>query len=504
MWKARLRHKGLFVVIAPLICDVLLFFGLISLLHQAEAEIASEARSKEVTFHTYKMFNAETCAATNLISLFLQNNSKNSMRGHKRNIGLVQEELEILSKLLENDPAQKDNLKRLKIGHRKFEKRFARLSEKADSNSGFMSLMEEMATLSAIEEDMSFLGNAVEAIEDTEIRLSEISRIQQAENRKKIQTLVLGGIGFNACLAVLLSIFFSRSIAARLQILTDNTSRFSRGQPLNEPLSGADEIAELDAVFHSMVQEVKTADEMKQRLIGIVSHELRAPLSSVYLALSSTCQGQYGQLPEKAQKKLTHAEADLTRLIALIKDLLDAEKAAAGEIDMYMRSVDLRSAAEAAINSTHSFAETKHVQVNLEGAAAPVYADHDRIVQVLVNLISNAIKYSPEKSTVKVNVQQVDLFGEVRVSDSGRGVPDEFKSVIFNRFRHIEKSDVLEKGGTGLGLWISKMIVEKHKGTIGVDSSEAKGSEFWFRIPLVSDSQADTEPLPAVTADLDP
>jgi len=145
----------------------------------------------------------------------------------------------------------------------------------------------------------------------------------------------------------------------------------------------------------------------------------------------------------------------------------------------------LQEILDAVDEASRSFAEGKGVKLEIERAAAPddsLYADADRLVQVLVNLISNAVKFSPPEGTVKVTHKLDDDVVEFRVCDQGRGVPAKFKELIFERFQQVEVSDARQKGGTGLGLAICKTIVEMHNGSIAVESEEGKGSTFWFRI----------------------
>jgi signal transduction histidine kinase len=121
-----------------------------------------------------------------------------------------------------------------------------------------------------------------------------------------------------------------------------------------------------------------------------------------------------------------------------------------------------------------------------------IWADADRIVQVVVNLLSNAVKFSPPDGVVTIGVGLRERSVEFRVTDQGRGVPMAHRREIFERFRQVETSDAREKGGTGLGLAICKSIVEQHGGTIGVESDEGRGSTFWFRVAAWSAAEAAT------------
>src|SRR5262249_34672073 len=141
------------------------------------------------------------------------------------------------------------------------------------------------------------------------------------------------------------------------------------------------------------------------------------------------------------------------------------------------------SVIQRSIDSVQTFAEQSGVRLEAEESGAIVFADEDRLVQVLVNLLSNAVKFSPKESAVTVAAEENGNSVEVKVIDRGRGIPPKFKDSIFDRFKQVEDDDERKKGGTGLGLAICKAIIQGHSGTIGVESEEGQGSTFWFRLP---------------------
>lgn len=246
------------------------------------------------------------------------------------------------------------------------------------------------------------------------------------------------------------------------------------------------------------VSERSEIQRLRQAFVAMVSHELRTPLSSVrgYLTLLSI--GAFGSLSDDATSGAERAEQNVVRLIALINDLLDLEKMESGNLSMVPAKTSVSAVLSQSIDSVKQFAEERAVTIEATEADFPFYADQGRIVQVLVNLLSNAVKYSPTGSTAKVAVAEVSEQIEFRVIDSGRGVPEQFKESIFERFQQVQASDSTEKGGTGLGLAICKMIVEQHQGTIGVDSEPGKGSAFWFKLPgnVRADSVAELDAMP--------
>lgn len=231
------------------------------------------------------------------------------------------------------------------------------------------------------------------------------------------------------------------------------------------------------------VTERHEIERFKNEFLGVVSHELRNPLTAIRGSLKMMMVGALGPQTEQAQKAITIAERSATRLIGLVNDLLDAEKLEAGKLDMQFELRPLYPILEMSVESVKAFADDHNVTVQYNQTPVQVYADDHRIVQVMINLLSNAIKYSPKGSTVRIDVVSRGDMDEVRITDQGRGIPASHVNSLFQRFKQVERTDATAKGGTGLGLVICKAIVEQHMGKIGVDSELGKGSTFWFTLP---------------------
>ncbi len=238
------------------------------------------------------------------------------------------------------------------------------------------------------------------------------------------------------------------------------------------------------------VSERREIERLKREFVSTVSHELRTPLTSIRGSLTLMSVGALGALNEQMKKVVTIAERNTIRLIGLINDILDIEKLQAGKLDMAFDNVDIRSVLERSIESVRAFADQNSVKVEASDLSAFVYADGDRLVQVVVNLLSNAIKFSEKGGSVTVAVEKENDWVTVKVIDRGRGIPAKYKDLIFERFQQVEVSDAKRKGGTGLGLTICKGIIEQHRGFIGVDSEEGQGSTFWFKVPSQAPSAA--------------
>ena len=165
--------------------------------------------------------------------------------------------------------------------------------------------------------------------------------------------------------------------------------------------------------------------------------------------------------------------------------MLDIKKIEDGQFKLVKSKFSAQSLVEKATQSTKPFAEQNHVALSFEADETLINADHDKILQVLINLISNAIKFSPQNASVELSVAKKDANIRFAVNDSGPGISDEDASKLFRPFQQLDKSDSRQQGGTGLGLAISKAIVEEHNGAIGIAAGQLGGAEFWFELPLV-------------------
>ncbi len=233
------------------------------------------------------------------------------------------------------------------------------------------------------------------------------------------------------------------------------------------------------------ISERKRIDQMKSQFVSTVSHELRTPLTSIRGALGLVLGGAVGEVSEKAKSMLQMANRNSERLALLINDILDLEKIESGKMDFEFKTVELSCLLKNALEANQGYADEHKVKLiftnNLGGIS--FNADENRLLQVFANLISNAVKFSSENETVEVAVSKSGAWIRISVIDHGPGIPTEFHSRIFQRFAQADSSDTREKGGSGLGLSISKAIVEHHGGHIGFDSEPGKGSTFYFELP---------------------
>jgi PAS domain S-box-containing protein len=246
-------------------------------------------------------------------------------------------------------------------------------------------------------------------------------------------------------------------------------------------------------VFRDVTRETMV-DRMKTEFVSTVSHELRTPLTAIKGYVDLMVGGQTGPLNEVQTEFLTMVQASTRRLTSLINDILDISRVEAGRMDMRHESVDYVELVQQVVRMMSREAEERNIDLRVEiageGASSvhPVLGDADRITQVLVNFLSNGIKYTPVGGHVTIRIESEDNFVTTCVEDDGIGISPQDQRRLFQKFFRADNSTTRETGGTGLGLAITKAILEKLNGSVWVESEVGKGSKFWFTLPTVSTS----------------
>ena len=237
------------------------------------------------------------------------------------------------------------------------------------------------------------------------------------------------------------------------------------------------------AAFVHDISQRKEVERLKSEFVSTVSHELRTPLTAIHGSLQLLQSGMAGDLPEDARELVTLSAQSSARLVRLVNDVLDLERMTSGRMQYAVEPCLLSPLAMQAIRDVQPLAEAADVRLLLE-AAEPltVRGDHDRLLQVAINLLANAVKFSPRGATVHVSVRRVGHDARFSVVDHGAGVPESFRSRVFERFAQADSSDRRQKGGTGLGLSICRAIVEAHHGRIDFTSEPGVRTEFFFEI----------------------
>jgi len=236
------------------------------------------------------------------------------------------------------------------------------------------------------------------------------------------------------------------------------------------------------------ISERNALDRMKDEFISTVSHELRTPLTSLRAALGLVAGGALNARPEKMRQMMDIAIGNTDRLVRLVNDILDLERIGSGKAELHSVMCSVEEMMHRSTSLLQNSATKANIRFAIEGNGVNVWADPDRILQTLTNLIANAIKFSPQASTIPSEIRLTANYVSedeaiIEVQDHGRGIPADKLQQIFERFKQVDASDSRVMGGTGLGLAICRSIVQQHGGHIWATSLLGEGSVFHFTLP---------------------
>lgn len=253
------------------------------------------------------------------------------------------------------------------------------------------------------------------------------------------------------------------------------------------PIEGKENTIEGAVILLGDVTHFKEIDDMKSDFVSVVSHEFRTPLTSIQMGVGLLLESSFVKDGSREKDLLDVIDEDSKRLNRLVSELLDLTRIESGKISMEFKRIDAARIIEEALRSFELQANEKGIELRKEISAKEpinIYADSDKVTWVLVNLISNAMRYTPQGGNITVSIEQNGNKAYIAVKDTGIGIPPKYHEKIFDKFTQV-KNDGVTAGGAGLGLAISKDIVKAHKGRIWVESEEGKGSTFIFTLPLV-------------------
>ena len=329
--------------------------------------------------------------------------------------------------------------------------------------------------------------------------LDELERLranQQQTTYSKVQELAAAAaqareaalsIAAGSLLAlVLMSLLITKSITRPLAALKAKTQEIARGN-FDHPVhvKSPREIGELAAALNSMSQQLKELDRMKADFFASMSHELRTPLTSIKEGTGLLLEGVGGATTEKQQRLLGIITEESNRLISLVNTFLDLSKMEAGMTRYDFETTHIEPLIKRAVAEITPLVEAKQIQFEsaLDEPMPAVRLDPERILQVLRNLMGNAVKFTPTGGQVSVAAKSHDGILEVSVKDSGPGIPAESLGSIFEKFSQGSHVGANHRQGTGLGLAIAKNIITSHGGNIWAESQLGSGSKFVFVLP---------------------
>jgi PAS domain S-box-containing protein len=593
--KQSLSRQAIFMVILPLLVQLVFFAVLWGLLHEIDQERAREVHAREMTAHVNALMRVIAKRTTATISHHISDDPAQQAQTARFTQQALSEMSE-LSELSRNNPSEHAVIIRVSAivdGTQQDMKQAQYLFNTGDRMGAARIMLRLQNALSQV---LALTDQIVDEQQQIQIERKN----SQARLREFVEIAIVIGILLDILLAVFLAYSFNKRTTERLGVLLDNTLKLAANETLLPPLKGSDEIAHLDHVFHRVynalqdarrkeraivenvlavicslddkgrfsavnaaasaiwgwspedligkrlvsivlaedsamtvakldkiaqseekgilenrvvrkdkaicethwalywsqsektmfcvaqdVSERKRIDRLKRDFVAMVSHDLKTPLTSIQMVHSLLKAEAYGELNDDGHASLDIADEEVARLIRLVSELLDIEAMESGQLDLFKETLPATALVTAAIQSVSQPALAKRLNiVQSPGESPSVQADKDRIVQVLINFLSNAIKFSSPGESIWIKVERVGAQIQFAVTDHGRGVPKEMQEAVFDRFKQVETADAKELGGTGLGLAICKAIVERHGGSIGVESNPDEGSTFWFRLPL--------------------
>lgn len=476
----KIIHKGMALVLIPLIVNTVWVIVLSGCLAKTEALVESERTRSIVLQHINNcIINfAETLGA---MANYLTLGDKRYRREGQRRISLLRKDLAILKEIGKTDPSVGQIIdETLRTANFQF-----RALEELEAPQGEQSMPQMFARFKTLTRFLSNLGYKNELlqkyVQQHQLELDEIRR-KEASARQLSKTIVTAGLVANFLVAIALASMFVSNITTRLSILVENALCLPKRLSLKRRVKGNDELKDLDTALHLAAEELANAHEFRRSLMQMMAHDLRSPLSSCAISLDLLEQKNRQALAADSLNQIRSMHSSIERLLNLINNLLLIEGLELNQIPLDPAPENLRELCDTAIQSIIGLAEAKELTiVNLVDVEYLV-VDRERILQVLVNYLSNAIKFSPRGS--KIQTQKIVEHDSLKiiVADEGPGLSETEAASLFRKFHQLKEGK--KAGGSGLGLAISKLIVESHGGNVGVESVQGQGARFWLSLPI--------------------
>lgn len=328
------------------------------------------------------------------------------------------------------------------------------------------------------------------------VRLQEMEDEEQEAN-KVLSNMFFWVIAGNLVMAVCILAIFYRNLKVRLRILVDNARKLADREEMRDFVSGTDELAFLDETLHEAKKQLDHSARERTQIMASLADDMRRPLQEAQNHLNQVEQFESALLSARSRNQLLRSQSNISRVLALVDDLLTMESLEAGKVDLKQSTCDVLQIVEEALSTVSSLARRKGIKLVNSCQMTEINADRARICQVLINYLANAIKFSPANTIIKTTSEAKPDCIKLCVEDQGPGMDEETRSRVFEKF--FQAAGEEKKQGFGLGLAICALIVQSHNGKLGVDSAPGKGSSFWFEIPrrLPEGEQLELQPSAA-------
>ena len=452
-----------------------------------------EARSKDVTAASLQLENFVSDVESSFLS-FTVTGADESLEAYRNATKELPGQLRALEALVREDPSQSRRALELENQIREYAFFFVKpLIPILQEEPGITADDTTVAQQGKVQTDE--IRRLFGSFRNAEDKLAAAAA-EDADQRTDLAVLVGAvAVGASMALITLFGIVLARSIGGPVRAVADGAGRIAGGElSLRLPEEGPGEVGELTRAFNAMAErlevnhaeleqqneELRDSERGKTELVSIVSHELRTPLASV-LGFTALLLKREFDAPTR-RHYLGIVDAQARRLAALLEDFLDVQRIEHEGVDLATERVDLAKLLDEQVQLYAAQSPKHRLAVELAERPLTVRGDPGRLAQVVGNLLSNAIKYSPEGGTVQLVAARSADGVRIAVRDEGLGIPEEQQSRIFTKFF---RGDAGATGitGTGLGLAVSREIVEAHGGSIGFDSDPGEGTTFWLELP---------------------
>lgn len=481
------------MVSLPLLFQMIFFVMLFAQVRQLEVENAREVRARRImqTINKLSELTYEIIAGAVQLKGFLASGNQQKLDQFAEILDVSGQKADKyradLRALVSGHPDELEAFENLDKFYGKTSRVARLVHEGLTESPGSLSMIENVSEYKDLKKEvLSTLGESVKDFLHRYEKIEKGSPEAQRRLRDSQKGIIIFGIAGNIIIAFLLVMYFSRSITNRLKIMTANTSLLQKRQALLPRISGSDEIAQLDAVFHSMADELDAAGREKKEFLELVSHDIRSPMTAILGNIVLLNLGKMGEISEEAKVRMASAEENSRKLITVINDLLDFEKLESGQLSFVIKAQRVEQLVDAVFQKLEPLAEKIGVELEMDikDEDLSVLADGARLSQVLENLLNNAIVFCGEKKMVFVAAAKQGTQAEITITDKSRKVPPDIIEHAFDRRGASLAKDIRQYFGKGLALPLSKLIIESMDGKIGVREADSSGISFWIRLNL--------------------
>lgn len=485
----KIRHRILILIALPIVCQLVTVGLLIYSLARVDSHAEQEVIAKQIVAYTEDMTGAIGRQMLQMAKANLYKRAHDSTTPREQ----ILNDTKMLKGLLQDSPEDLKVLSRLEMTCMRLFDQSDELSEACQFDRQKLYLADFLSNqelLQSMEANYDLAEQDIRVIAKKYVPIAREFQPEALAERALLRSFILAAVIVAVLIIGITLVMLHRSTLDRFEILINNIRKFSKGEKSLETVPGEDELAELDRAFREMSDERHRLDDIRKAMRSMVSHDIRSPLTAINLRLDLMISKYEKSLDPELLVQIKRVYSEAQRLMRLSSTLLDVEKLEDGKVELEKQIVSAQSVVQSSVSSVEAMAEHKTITINNDVAKDLfVVCDFDRTVQVFVNFLSNALKYSPASSTVDITgTRSAD--GKIRFSilDRGPGVPDHIAGRLFSKFQQLRQPAEIKQEGSGLGLYICKMLAEAQGGSVGYSSRQDGGSCFWFEIPEAAEN----------------